>query len=124
MALKATIRRAVRQAFEALDDIPRKATYRSVTGAAGRDLDTGTSTVPTVTTELPMTAWVRFSSKDQEKDPLIVLDDVKVIFPSEDLPHKSKTGDLIVDDEGLLWEVKRQLNDPASIVYILQCKAA
>lgn len=124
MALKATLRRAVRQAFEALDDVPRTATYHSVSGAPVRDLDAGTFTRATTDIVLPMCAFVRFSSKDLERDSLIEVNDVKVLFPAEDLKAvRPKASDRLTDDEGVLWEVKRQLNDPASVVVILQCKA-
>jgi hypothetical protein len=68
----------------------------------------------------------RYASLDAKKDPLIEITDVKVIFPAEDLPKtmKVKASDKIVDDEGVEWEVKRQMNDPASIVIILQCRTA
>lgn len=123
MALKATVRRAVKAAFKALDDIPRKVTYKS-TGAPQRNLDAGTATRPVTPYTLPMVAFVRFSAREVEKDPLLLLTDVKMLFPTEDLPVAAKENDIVTDDKGTTWEVIRRLSDPADVLTTLQTRTS
>lgn len=123
MALKATIRRAVKSAFLALDDIPRKAVYQTKTGTPVRDLDAGTYTLQTSNTPLAMVVFARFTQKEVDKDPAIVITDTKIIIPTEDLKGKVPRGaDTVTDDEGTVWEVIRLLSDPASVVTIIQAR--
>lgn len=126
MALKASIRRAVKSAFKALDDIPhKKSVYHSKTGAPVRDLDAGTFTLATVNIALPMVVFARFTQKEVDKDPAIVLTDTKVLIPTEDLRGRTpEPSDTITDDNGVTWEIIRLLSDPASVVTILQARTA
>lgn len=125
MALKATIRRAVKSAFLALDDIPRKATYLSKNGAPVRDLDAGTYTVPTTSIALKMVAFVRFTQKEADKDPAVVLTDQKALIPTEDLGGVvPKSTDSMLDDQGTNWEIIRLMSDPAAAVTILQVRTS
>lgn len=123
MALKATIRRAVRQAFLALDDIPRKATYH-VTGLVPvRDLETGESTTPTTDRALTLVVFTSFSSKEKDLDAAIDLTDTKVLFPMEDLAgHFPTNSDSLTDDAGKKLEIVRVLCDPAALLAKLQCR--
>lgn len=123
MALKATLRRAVRQAFLALDDVPRKATYHIAGTTPTRDLDTGESTVVTTDRALPLVVFTSFSSKEKDVDPAIDLTNTKVLFPMEDLnKHFPKNIDSLTDDEGSKWEIVRVLCDPASLLAKLECR--
>ena len=124
MGLKNTLRKGVKKAFEALDDIPKKVTYQSVSGEPVRDLETGSFTRASSNYTLPMVVFTSFTTRERDKDPAIETNDVKVLFPSMDLPVKAKTQDTIIDDEGVLWEVIDKKTDPASVVTILQMRAA
>jgi len=123
MSLKSTIRRAVKQAFQALDDVPRVATYNSVSGTPIRDLDAGTSHLASTATVLKMVVFARFKEREIEKDPSILLTDTKILFPTEDLKGVvPKASDTMVDDEGTVWEIVVRRSDPASVVTILQAR--
>lgn len=123
MALKATIRRAVRQAFLALDDIPRTATYHSAGGAIVRNIDTGESSVPTTDRTLNLVVFTSFSSKERDLDAAIDTTDTKVLFPMEDLGGYFPTNsDSLTDDAGKKLEIVRVLCDPASLLAKLQCR--
>lgn len=124
MALKATLRRAVRQAFLALDDVPRTATYHIAGASPTRDLDTGEVTQGYTDKTLSLVVFTSFSSKEKEADPLIVVTDTKVLFPMEDLGVFPKDTDILTDDAGLKWQVIRVLTDPASLLAKLQCRAS
>ncbi len=125
MALKATIRRAVKKAFLALDDVPKIVTYHSKTGTPVRDLDAGTFTLATVNVTVRMVAFTRFSQREVDKDPAILLTDSKVLFPTEDLgATQPQTADTLTDPDGTIWEIVRRLSDPASVVTILQVRTA
>jgi hypothetical protein len=121
VALKATIRRAVKSAFKAMDDIPKVCSYKSVAGAPTRDLDSGTSTRVTTNYTLPMVVFAKFSERQIDRDPAL-LTDMKMIFPSEDLPVEPKQSDTVVDDVGIIWTIVKRLSDPAAVVTILQVR--
>lgn len=123
MGLKATIARAVKQAMNALDDIPQRCTYKSVTGPAVRDHVAGTLLTPTQTYPLPQVVFARFSEKDVDKDPALITD-MKMIFPRDDLPVPPKQSDTVIDAAGLIWVIVRRLSDPASVITILQVRTA
>lgn len=124
MALKATLRRAVKAAFTALDDIPRKVTYHVKTGTPIRDLDAGTFTLTTVNVALPMVALVRFKQKDLDKNPAIVASNMKALIPTEDLKGRvPATADTFTDDTGTTWEVVQLLSDPAEVITILEVRS-
>lgn len=123
MALKATLRRAVRQAFLALDDVPRKATYHIAGTTPVRNLETGESSVPTTDRPLNLCVFASFSSKEKDLDAAIELTDTKVLFPMEDLRgHFPINADSMTDDNGRKLEIVRVLCDPASLVAKLQCR--
>lgn len=122
MALKATLRRAVRQAFLALDDVPRKATYHVTGTTVARNLETGESTVPTTDKALTLVVFTSFSSKERDNDAAIDTTDTKVLFPMEDLGVFPKNADSMTDDEGRKLEIVRVLCDPASLLAKLQCR--
>lgn len=124
MALKATLRRAVRQAFLALDDVPREATYHIASASPTRDLDTGEVSQGYIDKTLPMAVFTSFSSKEKDADALIVVTDTKVLFPMEDLGVFPKDTDILTDDAGLKWQIVRVLCDPASLLAKLQCRAS
>lgn len=123
MALKASLRKAVKSAFKALDDIPKVCTYKSVAGAPVRDLDTGTSTRVETDYRLPMVVFSKFTERQIDRDPAL-LTDMKMIFPSEDLPVPPKQSDTVLDDAGITWVIMKRISDPAAIVTILQVRTS
>jgi hypothetical protein len=123
MALKATIRRAVKAAFKAMDDIPKVCTYKSVAGAPVRDLDSGTSSRTETSYTLPMVVFAKFSERQIDRDPAL-LTDMKMLFPSEDLPVPPKQSDTVIDDVGVTWVIMKRISDPAAIVTILQVRTS
>lgn len=124
MALsRAAIRRAVKQAFRALGDVPRKCVYKSATGDIVRDHVAGTSTRTTVDFDLPMVAFTKFSERQQDRDPALMTD-MKMLFPAEDLPIDPKQSDTVVDDKGTLWTIIKRLSDPAAVLTTLQVRAS
>lgn len=124
MGLKNTLRNAVLTAFDALDDIPQKVTYQSVSATPVRDLDTGTFTRPSTPYILPKVVFTSFKSRERDKNPAIELEDVKVLFPRSDLPVKPKVQDTLIDAEGTFWEVIDFKTDPAGVLATLQARAA
>ena len=124
MSMKANLRRAVRQAFRALDDIPRQATYHIASASPVRDLDTGEVTQGYTDKTLTLVVFTSFSAKEKDADPLIVVTDTKVLFPMDDLGVFPKDTDIITDDAGLKWQIVRVLTDPASLLAKLQCRAS
>ena len=123
MGMTATLRRAVKKAFQALGDINKKVTYSSVTGPPVRDFDAGTFTVPTVNQTLTLVVFTKFTEKETDKDAAL-LTGMKMLFPTDDLKVASKASDTVVDDKGNTWEVMQRLSDPASVVTILQVRSS
>jgi hypothetical protein len=123
MGLKATIARAVKQAMLALDDIPKVCTYKSVSGGAVRNHAAGTSARTETDYPLPQVVFTKFSEKDIDRDPAL-LTDMRMIFPTADLPVQPKQSDTVVDSDAITWAIVRRLSDPASVVTILQVRTS
>lgn len=123
MALKATLRRAVRQAFLALDDLPRKAAYYISTGAVQRDFDTGEVTQATTAKALDLVLFTSFSAKEKDADPLIEVTHTKVLFPMHDLGGVFPVNThYLIDDAGQKWQIVRVLTDPGALLAKLECR--
>ncbi len=124
MALKSTIRKAVKQAFLALDDIPVQATYRKVgDGETVIDIETGAASLAYTSYTLPLVVITRFRQKETDKDPTL-LTDQKMLFPREDLPVEPATDDEVYDSRGRRWQVIEQYTDPAELLGIIRVRAA
>jgi hypothetical protein len=123
MGLKATLQRAVKAAFKAADDVPRKCTYKSVSGEVVRDLVAGTSTRVTQEFTLQTVIFTKFSEKDIDRDPAL-LTDMKMLFPTQDLPVQPKQSDTVLDDVGTHWVIIKRISDPASVLTILQVRTS
>lgn len=123
MSLKTTLRKAVKAAFKALDDVPKKCVYKSVTGTTVRDHANGTLIRVTQDYPLPMVVFARFQEKDTDKDPAL-LTDMKMIFPRDDLPALPKVSDTVLDEDGVTWAIVKRLTDPAALVTILQVRTS
>lgn len=121
--LKATIARAVKQAMLALDDIPKRCTYKSATGQNVRDHAAGTSSRVTNDFVLPQVVFARFNEKDVDRDPAL-LTAMRMIFPAGDLPVTPKQSDTVLDSDGITWAIEKRLSDPASVISILQVRTS
>jgi hypothetical protein len=123
MSLKSTLRKAVKSAFKALDDLPQQVTYTSVQGAPVRDLDSGTFTVPHTDYTLPLVVFTKFTDKELERDPALQATDMKMLFPAEDLPVEPKPPDTVIDAENVKWSVIKRMRDPAKVLGMIQVRA-
>ncbi|UTC28382.1 hypothetical protein GURKE_03560 [Brevundimonas phage vB_BpoS-Gurke] len=120
--MRAILRRAIRQAFLALGDIPVKATYKVKTSDSVYDPETGTSSTPSQLIDLPLVAFTRFTVKEMDRDPKIAAKDVKVLFPMEDLGREPSEDDTVIDNKGREWEIVRVLGEPSEQLGMLQCR--
>jgi len=123
MSLRNTLQRAVKTAFNALDDVPLECTYKSVSGDMVRDLVAGTSSRVTTNYTLPSVVFAKFSERQTDKDPAL-LTDMRMIFATHDLPVGPKESDTVVDSLNRVWSIVKRLSDPASVVTILQVRTS
>lgn len=129
MVSRAELRNYVKMAFEQLGDIPVRCLLRRQNGVPVRDFVAGTTTVPTVDYPLPMVAFVKWT-QDTAPAHVDVKTHTKCLFPTIDLPAgvKPDEGDKLIEldpatqEPVWLWEVVKNMTDPAQAVGILNVR--
>lgn len=129
MVSRLELRRYVKYAFEQLEDIPVTCVLRRKTGVPVRDFIAGTTTTPTTDYDLPMVAFCRWK-EDTAPNHVDVLKDMKALFPMMDLPAgiEPEESDVLIEvnaagDEVELWEILKNMTDPAESVAILNVRS-
>lgn len=129
MVSRAELRSYVKMAFEQLGDIPVRCILRRRNGEPVRDFVAGVTTFPTIDYTLPMVAFVKWT---EETAPSFV--DVKThtkcLFPTFDLPAgiRPEESDKLIEldpvsgEAVMLWEIVKNITDPANAVGILNVR--
>ncbi len=123
MGLRSTIASAVNGAFNAIGDLVEQVTYKSITGT-NYDSATGNVTTTLSTVILKRTVFYDFEQKEVDND-IVVLKDMKFIFPTADLGGLiPKSQDIFTDSLNRTWEVQRLLGVPGDSVTILHVRTS
>ena len=125
MSLKAILAKAVQSAFKAADDVPHTCTYRALqagsTGMSNYDVVSGTATFNGSDYLLPSVLFTKFK-EDEEDNQVEITTDMRMAFPTADLPVTPNASDKVVDDLFRSWEVIRMLSDPAAVLTTLHVR--
>lgn len=126
---RAFIQQQVVLAFKQLGDIPRPFTYYQRSGVPVRDSEAGTTTYPLTAANLPLVVFAKFKEEEFDgKD--VILNDQKLLFPRLHLktaagaPIIPRSADYMVDENGFVWEIQRELGDPAGALVTLQVRTS
>lgn len=118
MVSRVGVQQQVRDGFRQMGDIPREVTYHHFTGNVVRDIAAGTSTRETVAHTIPYV--VKTGLTEQEVDFAQTLNvTAKMLFASLDLPIVPEEDDLIIWEDGVIWEICKYKTDPAEAVRIV-----
>lgn len=113
---------AVQAAFNALGQIPQPVTYNSkpaVTPAGDYNIITGTVTPTQTQYPIKQAVFTKFSEAEIDHDVAPLTDEI-MLFPRAQLPAVViSPNDTVIDAQGVVWEVRRQLRDPAGITGVL-----
>lgn len=126
---RAFIQQQVVLAFKQLGDIPRPFTYNQRSGIAVRDVESGVTSYPLITANLPLVVFAKFKEEEYDgKD--VILNDQKLLFPRLHLktaagaPIRPRSADYMIDEDGFVWEIQRELGDPAGALVTLQVRTS
>lgn len=112
------IRTQVQQAFVQLGDIARPATFQRFTGNIVRDIDAGTSVREVV--EYPIPRAMKTDVAEKEVDYAAAVSATqKILFPTSAIPVKPDEDDVVVWEDGVIWEIRKIKTDPAEALWIL-----
>lgn len=126
MSMKATIRAAVKAAFDALGDLVGPGSLVRKSGTPTRDVETGDTIYPETTYPIvQMAAGLQFTQKETDRDPTL-LQTSKMIFQRSELPSGilPAAKDTAVDKDGREWEILKQVTEPSDSVVILSTRSA
>ena len=104
MALAGTVRRAIRTAFKALDDLAGNVTFSRIENS----YDTATGVVtPTVTNYVAQGVFDNYR-KDELDGQLIQVGDRRLfLLPNQEDVYEPTIGDKVADTDSVDWEVVR-----------------
>lgn len=123
MGLKETVNAGVLTAFKAIGNLNKPMTFKATTGNMTRDLDAGTSVPETVSYTLKFSVFAKWTEAENNKD-ASTLTTSKLLFPRGILAVVPKASDILVDEDGHIWEIVKNMSDPADALVKLQVRTS